>query len=108
MAQPITLTVSGAGIAMAQVPPSLGFGQIVGIVAKPGVTDALNVTLYSCPSYSTSAIPAGSTTLGSFSAPASGVSPTLSLSPDGIAVAGYIAAQFTDADTAHVVYVYVK
>lgn len=108
MAQPIKLAVSGVGIAMAKVPPSLGVGQIVGIVAKPGATDALNVTLYACPSYSTSAIPSGSTELASFSAAASGQSPVLDLSPDGIDVGGYIAADFADADTAHAVYVYVK
>ncbi len=108
MAQPIKLTVSGVGIAMAKVPPTLGIGQIVGIVAVPGATDALNVSIYSCPSYSTASIPAGSLELASFSAPAAGQSPVLSLSPDGIDVGGYIAADFADADTAHAVYVYVK
>jgi len=108
MAQPIKLAVSGVGIASARVPPSQGFGQVVGIVAKPGSTDALNVTIYSCPTEPSGSIPAGSTELVSFSAAAAGQSPVLPLSPDGIAVAGFIAADFADADTAHAVYVYVK
>jgi hypothetical protein len=108
MAQAIKLTLSGAGIVMAKVPPSIGVGQIVGIVAKPGATDALNVTLYSCPSYSDSAIPAGSTELVSFAAAAAGASQVVDISPDGIDVAGFIAADFADADTSHVVYVFVK
>jgi hypothetical protein len=107
MANAIKLTVSGAGIVMAQMPPS-GFGQIVGIMARPGATDALNVTVYACTSYSTSAIPAGSSELASFVAPAGGPNSVLPLSPDGIQAATYVAADFADADTAHVVYVYVK
>lgn len=108
MAQAIKLTVSGAGIASAKVPPLLGVGQIVAIVATPGSTSALNVSLWSCPTLPSGSIPAGSSELGQFSAPASGNSQILPMSPDGIEVGGYIAADFTDTDTAHVVYVYVK
>ena len=107
MALPIKLTVSGAGIASAKVPPS-GAGQIVAILARPGNTQALNVTLYCCPTLPSGSIPAGSTELGAFVGSGGASSIPFGLSPDGIDVAGYIAAQFTDTSTTHAVYVYVK
>jgi hypothetical protein len=107
MAQVIKLTVSGAGYACAKV-PSVGGAQIVGIVAKPDASVALSVTLYSSPTYSTSAIPAGSEEIAGFSAAAGGQSPILDLSPDGIGVNDFLIAQFTDTGTAHVLYVYIK
>lgn len=107
MAQAFKLTVSGAGIASVAVSPS-GVRQIAGVLAKAGPTNALNVTLYSCPTQPSGSIPSGSQELGAFLTSVASDSRVLDLSPDGIDVLNYIAAQFTDTDTAHAVYVYVK
>ncbi len=109
MAQAFKLTVSGAGIASVPVSSysASAVGQIAGALGVAGATDPLDVTLWSCPSEPSGSIPTGSQELGELKAAISS-NALLNLSPDGIDVLQYIAAEFADADTAHAVYVYVK